>query len=181
MEYKEYYQKAKQIAGKYAEAEKQVIQAKRKISKSEGRPSRKVQSAFLSAFAGVKPKSKGGKVGRPRGILKHISPLTGKPIPAQQYYSELRFIRRKQSQLASQRQLAILQQMARRGIPQRQNQPTQMPTQQVIVRPVPSKQIPQQFQSNQSIWNRRGFIDEEADIMGNRRRIIRGTPQSFWN
>jgi hypothetical protein len=140
-------------------------------------------------FAGVQPKGKGNRnVGRPASVFKHISQLTGKPVPAQIYNKEMRFIRRRQNDLATQRLLAMQQQMARQGITpqqaqqiqlQRQLQARQIPMQQVIARPMPPNQGNQP--QNPSIWNRQGYIDTEVDILGNKRQVVRGRPESFWN
>jgi hypothetical protein len=186
---RERVQQIKRMAGDIRNSAKQTF-------KPEGTKSgTKVQSAFLKTFAGVQPKSsKGNKsVGRPRNIDVHRSPLTGKPVPAQIYNKEMRFIRRRQQDMATQRQLQLQQQFANRGItPQQaqmielqrqlqarqvQMQPRQMPTQQVISMPPPT-----QIQAQQpSIWRRQGYLAEEVDILGNRKQVVRGTPQSFWN
>lgn len=171
--------------------------------KSKGQiPTKKVQSAFLKMFGqGQAVKSQKGQknVGRPRSVYVHRSPLTGKPVPAQVYNKEMRFIRRRQSDIATQRQLQIQQNMARQGITPQQaqqielqrylqaRQPRQMPTQQVIVQPMPSQaqDMPQagQVQPPQqpSIWRRQqGQIVTDSGLFG--RRLIRTqTPESFWN
>lgn len=162
----------------------------------QGRPETRVQSAFLKMFGqgqAIRSKTSTGNrgVGRPRGVFRHTSPITGKPIPAAIYYKELRAVRRHQSNLAQQRQLAIQQNMARQGItPQqaqqieliRQLQARQMPVQQAISRPMPSQaQIQAQEMPQRSIWNRgQGQIVQDAGLFG--RRLIRtGVPESFWN
>ena len=153
-----------------------------KLSPVYGKPSAKPQSAFLRFFGQAAVKGKSIRpVGRPKGILKHTSPITGKPIKAQDYYRELRAVKRQQANIFRQRQLAIQQQLAKRGILP-QAQPTQMPTQQQIVTPVPSQaQIQQGVMPQRSIWNRQqGQFVQDAGLFG--KRIIKiGVPESFWN
>ena len=165
-----------------------------------------VGKAFFAMFgaggsSGQKQtQSKGNRsVGRPRAVFIHRSPLTGKPVPAQIYNKEMRFIRRRQNDIATQRQLQLQQQLAQRGItPQQaqqmelmrqlqarqvQMQPRQMPTPQVIQRPMPQQaQIQaQEMPPQRSIWNRQqGQVVQDAGLFG-RRLIKTGTVESFWN
>lgn len=101
--------------------------------------------------------------GRPSGVYIHTSPITGKPIPALDYYAQIKTLRRRaRDQAATTSQRSILQQqqmLARRGIPpqvagriiaQRQvmeTAPTQTITQQPIVQPQAfQRQIQPMFQ-----------------------------------
>lgn len=42
--------------------------------------------------------AKTNKVGRPRGIFKHISPFSGKYVPAVRYYQEVREFKRRKDE-----------------------------------------------------------------------------------
>jgi hypothetical protein len=202
-EYKQYMENEDRTPA-YTEAKKVLVKAYpkalgiqrrienvKKIMPQESRASTGVQSAFLKAFGGGSSRSSQGSnrpVGRPRGVFRHTSPITGKAIPATVYYKELRNIRRQQSNLAQQRQLAYQQAMARRGIQPQQVQ-AQMPQQQVIARPMPQQQQiqPQRMpiqpiqQQPRSIWNRQGYVAQEVDAFGRVRQVVRGRPESFWN
>ena len=112
----------------------------------------------------------------------------------------MRFVRRRQSDIATQRQLQIQQQMARQGVTpqqaqmielQRQLQARQMPTQQRIMPQNPQQpqiqtQEPQagriQPPQARTIWNRSGGgVFVEPDLMGNMKPKVYGRPESFFN
>ena len=122
--------------------------------------------------------NKTGKVGRPRGIFQWRSPISGKPIPATQYYKELRFVKRYQENLAKQRLIAYQQELAKRGINPQQAQQIQMQRAQQPQQPQQPIQ-PQQPQQR-SIWNRQGWVESDWGLFG-RRQVVRGTPQAMWN
>lgn len=128
--------------------------------------------------------------GRPHGSLKHISPLTGKPVFAQQYYKEMRFVRRQNQILADRSNQQRNIQLARQGITpqqfqqinmQRQMMQQQMPQRQISQPIQQSNQVQNQVQNRPSIWNRsQGVAVQDAGLFGPRTIII-GRPESFWN
>lgn len=183
---------AKALAEKYkaiARKEKRGNIIKR-LSKAV-KYSAKLSSSLLNYGANIGNQPQGrtqSHPGRPAGVMKWRSPFTGRPIPAPQYYKEVRAFRRIQSQQAEQTQVQQIQQMARKGITPQQvaiiqlrNQQMQTQTQQM------PQQYPQQVQQPPSsavrpIWRRQAFLSSEPDILGNRRNIILGNdPRSFWN
>jgi len=58
-----------------------------------------------------------GRVGRPKGIYVHRHPITGKQIPATEFYSIRKAMRRRARTIAEMRDTKELQTLARRGIP----------------------------------------------------------------
>lgn len=145
--------------------------------------------------------------GRPVGDYKHRSPFTGKPIPAVQFYKEIKTFRRLQEQRANQQDLQAVRQLAKRGIPPQQAQQIidqrqlqsagaqseavrqnmaleQMRQQQNVPQQVP--QMPQQIQQQTSlprpIWRRYNAQRYERDIFGNVKVVNGGNdPRNFWN
>lgn len=135
--------------------------------------------------------------GRPAGVLKHRSPFTGKPIPAPQFYKEMRAFKRVQAQQADIVQQQQQQRFAKQGVPPQQIQNVveqrmrqQFVQQQMQQRPTQPVQMPQQFQRPQGIpsqavrpiWRRYNVIREERDLFGNVKQINSGNdPRNFWN
>jgi len=152
-----------------------------------------LSSNLMKEFTPGQQTQRQSHAGRPQGNLKHISPITGKPIFAQQYYKEMRFVRRQNEVLADKSNQQRNIQMARQGIPPQQinqiNMQRQMMQQQMSQRPNQpmNNQIQQLTPQNQetlqrqSIWNRQGYISQEPDIMGNMKQKIYGRPESFFN
>lgn len=110
-----------------------------------------LQRQFGGVFGGNQSSSQQGTrpVGRPSGEFKHRSPFTGKPIPATEYYKQIRAFRRLREQRARQvaRQVDTqqVQQLARRGIPPEQAKQIvdQRQLQQVMPQQIPQRINPQ--------------------------------------
>lgn len=169
------------------------------------RATKKLSNTLLSYGAGfANPQQSGGYrgPGRPAGVMKHRSPFTGKPIPAPQFYKEMRAFRRQQSQQADQVQTQQQVRFARQGVAPNQIQQTveQRMKQQFMMqqmaqqRPMPQQfqQVPQQFRlqppqgvpSNavRPIWRRYNMPRYERDIFGNPKVVQGGNdPRNFWN
>jgi hypothetical protein len=82
---------------------------------------------YANAFGGTPvriSKSGNGKslnpVGRPRGSLKHRSPFNGQPIPALEFYKQIREFKRIQSQRANAIEEQGMAAFASQGVPPRQ-------------------------------------------------------------
>ena len=159
---------------KMAEAKARAAEAKVK----EKQLSKKKTSVFKSVSSAYKPTAKLSKTllsygegfaqtpgtqrvqagpGRPKSVFIHRSPFTGKPIPAPQFYKEMRAFRRVQAQQADVVQQQQQQRFARQGVaPQQiQNVVEQRMRQQFIqqqmqqqpqMQPRPVQQMPPQFQ-----------------------------------
>lgn len=188
--------------------------------------SKNLVQQFGGAFGGQRVNVQKGKTGpgRPRGEFKHRSPFNGQPLPATEYYKQVREFRRVQQQTANQIDSQQIQNLARRGIPPQQAQqiinnqqlrsvginpqpqPPQLTPEQIQFlkrsqppqfqrprfvpqpniqrQPVPLQRLPNGTVVPQGnpIWRwRRGTVDTEVDLMGNRRQVLRGSPQSFFN
>jgi hypothetical protein len=142
-------------------------------------------------------------VGRPQGVMKHVSPFTGKPVPAEVYYSQVREVKRLQAQQADKVQLQRQQQFAKQGVApnQIQNVIQQRMQQQFIRQQQMQSQVPQRMQTQQvpnnipvsqlpegtivpagnKIWRfGRGVVGSEGGLFGPVKKIY-GTERSFWN
>jgi hypothetical protein len=151
MKYEEYKQKVKEkLEGLKKESDKVERGTKvvGKVIKSIPKNvsyRKELSSNLMKQFTGGSEKT--NPVGRPRGSLKWRSPFTGKPIPATEYYKEVRQFKKIQLQRAEQNAQRRMQEMARQGIPQNpiqsQAQPVQVPNQMrpVQMRPVQMRQI----------------------------------------
>lgn len=119
----------------------------------------KLSSNLMRQFTASANPSSGGRTqagpGRPRGVLKHRSPFNGQPIPATEFYKQMRAFRRQQSQTADQIQTQRQAQFARQGVPpsqiqqavQQRMQQQFLMQQQMQRQPQPYRQnIPPQFQ-----------------------------------
>lgn len=166
---------------------KQFSRFEKKLPNVKGQPTKHLSSALIRSFGyGTSQQQSGVKrpVGRPPGIVKYHSPITGKPIRAVQYYSEMRYVRRRQAQMAQQRQLQMQQQYAKQGVPPQQI--PQVMQQQRLQRfqaqtATPSSQLPNNAMPPQRpLWNRHGFVSQDVDALGNKRVVVRGLPESFW-
>ena len=136
--------------GKAIKAATKMYRAKPKLSQT--------LLSYGAGFANVSPYGGGQAggvrpVGRPAGVMKHRSPFTGKPIPAPQFYTEMRAFRRMQTQQADVVQQQQQQRFARQGVPPQQIQNVveqrmrqQFLQQQPQMQPRPVQQMPPQFQ-----------------------------------
>jgi hypothetical protein len=144
-------------------------------------------------------------VGRPQGVMKHVSPFTGKPVPAEVYYSQVREVKRLQAQQADKVQLQKQQQFAKQGVApnqvqnviqqrmqqqfirqqQMQSQVPQRPKMQTQQVPnnIPASQLPEGtiVPAGNHIWRYgRGVVGHEAGLFGPVKKIY-GTEKSFFN
>lgn len=191
----------------------QQIRDQEARKKSQGSTFKKVASAvkfkpqlsknllsYANAFTGgsnSQGRTQSGP-GRPKGVMKWRSPFTGKPIPAPEYYKQVRAYRRIQEQKAEQSQAQQLQALAKKGMSPQQVAMIQLRQQQMVQQQnIPQmqsqqvqqvSQMPEQMQNVQPsgavrpIWRRQSVVAYETDVMGNRRPILRGNdPRSFWN
>jgi len=200
----EVYKKlAQNVSKRISKDSKKVIKG---VSKSvKYRP--KLSSSLLNIGAGfaggTQQRVKEGP-GRPVGDYKHRSPFTGKPIPATQYYKEIKDYRRQQMQRANQVDQQAIQQLAKRGIPpeqakqiidQRQLQSVgvqqpmsdfqrlQMLQQmQQQNRPIP-QQLPNTYPSQavRPIWRRQSVVRKDWGLFGQKVVVQGNDPRSFWN
>lgn len=126
--------------------------------------------------------------GRPKLVYKHISPISGQPVPAPQYYKDVRLFRKLQMQKANQVEQLKQMQYARQGVPperiqqvQQMQQVRQVPIQQnmqVQNQPLQNGQV---IPRGTPVWKwRRGVVGEEGGLFG-KRQLIYGTPESFFN
>lgn len=132
------------------------------------------------------------KVGRPKLIYVHTSPFTGKPVPAPEYYRQLRAYKRIQTQKAEDLKEKQFNQFAQRGIAPSQVQDYQQRLRQ-LQQLQQIQQSPQQY-TNQAplqrgqvipagtrVWKfRRGTVGQEGGLFGPVQKVY-GLPQSFWN
>ena len=114
-----------------------------------------LQRTFGGVWGGQQQaKTQGDRpVGRPRGEYKHRSPFTGQPIPATEYYKQVRDYRRIQQQRATQIANKVdtqqVQQLAKQGIPPEQAK--QIVDTRQIRRVIQQPQAPQQPQNIQNL------------------------------
>ena len=133
------------------------------------------------------------RVGRPQGYRTHTSPFSGKPIPATQFYKEMRLFRRQQQVLGERINEQRLQNAARQGVTPQQLQQINMQRQmmQQQIQQNPNMQMPQNNQNvpirpqiqNQSIWNRRNQppqVMRDWDLFGTK-IVERGSVHAMWN
>ena len=171
------------------------------------RPKQSTSSAIVRVFTpGKSNKSSSAvrPVGRPRGSLKHISPFTRQPIPAPQYYRELRLFKRQQQVFAQRNMEARMAQLARQGINPQQVQAQmqqQMPIQSPMPQPMqrmPVQQTAQQQHMNNpyarqmptnqvqmqphhsKVWRDTRYVDTDWGLFGPR-QVVRAGEESFWN
>lgn len=174
------------------------------ISKSVGY--KKKLSDTLMGFANA-DRVPQQKVGRPPKLFKHTSPFTGKPVPAEVYYEQMRAFKRLQARKVEDAKEQQLREYAKRGIPpnqienyqkqmaekirqqqmvqqlqqQRQSQPNQQfQTQQNKISPneLPNGVV---VNSGNKIWRgRRGTVDTDWTAFG-RKKVFRGRPEDMWN
>lgn len=118
--------------------------------------------------------------GRPAGVYKHTSPITGKKVPATEYYQHLKQRRRRMKETATQAQIREQAIMARRGVPPQITRIRQMRRMQVPQEieeyeegqiPIQTQQIPTQIPIKYRIV---------TDIMTGRRIIKSIPPQERW-
>lgn len=144
---------------------------------------------FGNAFGGNTKSQKQGTrpVGRPAGpaSYKHRSPFNNQPIPATEYYKQMRLARRLRQQRESQIQQNTPRQYPQRVITSQQGQPIQQvqqkEEQQLTKEQLTQMEVQRQIQNQQStavrpIWRRRPVIGQEAG-----QTKVYGIPQSFWN
>lgn len=150
--------------------------------------------SYSNAFGGQQTQQK--RVGRPKGVMKWRSPMTGKPVPAQQYYKDLRLFKRIQEQRAAQAQQIKQAELAKRGITpemlQQIEQAKQIREQQMQQMQQTQVQTQQVNQANQlpngvviprgtQVWKyRRGITGQEGGLFGPVKKVY-GLPESFWN
>jgi len=163
---------------------------------------RKVIRVLKKAVAGVEPRYKKFGVGvrriimkegrrqkvkagpgRPAGVYKHISPLTGKRVPATTYYSHRKEARRRLRTQAQQSQIREQAMMARRGVPpqvtrMRQMQRIQQPQFPPQIQQV--QQYPKQIPIQQTPLQRPQQYRVVTDIMTGRRIIKPIPPRERW-
>ena len=137
------------------------------------------------------------KVGRPPKLFKHTSPFTGKPIPAELYYSQMREFKRLQARKVEDAKERQLVEYAKRGVSPSQIQAVQerVRQQQILQQAMlnQSRRQPQTQQNNQqlpngtvvdrstNVWrHRKGVVDTDWSAFG-RRTVTRGLPESMWN
>jgi exonuclease VII large subunit len=148
-----------------------------------------------TAFSGGPQSQSHSGPGRPRNSLKWRSPFNGQPIAATEYYKQVRAYRRIQTNKAQvqpqnnpQIQQMVQNRMMQQNVQQMQPQQNQLPQ---SIQPVQS--INQNQDINQmpngivipkgtDVWRwRRGIVDTQVDILGNKKQVLRGIPESFWN
>ena len=137
----------------------------------------------------ARQKAKAGP-GRPAGVYKHISPLTGQKVPATTYYSHLKEARRRLRTQARQAQMKEQTIMARRGVPpqvtrMRQMQRIQQPQDSQQVQEYPQQiqqvqQYPQQIPIQQLPLQRQQQFRAVKEIMTGRRIIKSIPPRERW-
>lgn len=169
------------------------------------KPTKKLSATLLAyGSSGGSSRNVQSGPGRPKGVMKWRSPFNGQPVPATEYYKQVRAFRRLQTQKAEQVELQRQAQFARQGVQPRQIQNTvqermkqqflQQRIQQQMSQQVPNQMRPQVQQPNQltpeqirileaqrgtavrPIWRRQPVIGQE----GGKTKIY-GVPQSFWN
>lgn len=234
-EYKDYLRREKikaqgQAVDRYG---KSVARSAKKVSKAGSKAakkaftgakkvtySRKLSRGLISQYGGVwggqqvqNQQSQAGP-GRPKNVYKHTSPFTGQPIPATEYYKQMREFRRVQARRAEDLKEQALKQYAQRGVApsqiqnynqqvalkrqqalaQQQQQPQQLTPQQLEllrrqqiqqqqIQQNPIQALPNGAVVNQAtpVWKyRRGVVDTDWTAFG-RKKVIRGTPGSFFN
>lgn len=184
--YKDKYKKASKKFEKVTKTTGKAITQSSKMYKYNKKLSDTLLN-YSNAFGGQQTQKQ--SVGRPKGVMKWISPITKRPVPAQQYYKDLRLFNKLQEQRAAQIQQAKQQELAKRGITpqmlQQMEQARQLREQQVIQQQPQIKQIQQNnYPSNavRPIWRRYNQVRVETDIMGNKREVLVGNdPRNFWN
>jgi hypothetical protein len=159
------------------------------------KPTSKLSSGLIKQYT-QSGSGSSGAVGRPKGVMKHRSPFNGQPIPAPLFYKQMRAYKRLQAQQADKVQQIKQNQYARQGVAPNQIRQVQMQRLQQMrqVQPQFTRQVPQQLRQPQQlqqgqvvnqgtpVWKwRKGIVDTDVDIMGNRRQIIRQGKESFWN
>jgi hypothetical protein len=180
-----YKAKVKQVSDKVDKGTKVVSKVIKSIPKNVSYR-KELSSNLMKSFTGGSNKSS-APVGRPRGSLKWRSPFTGKPVPATEYYKEVRQFKKIQIQRAEQNAQRRMQEMARQGIPQNpvqsQAQPVQVPNQvtqmqrPVQVRPVQMRQIrPVQMRGQMQRPNRPMPNQMQVPNQGQRVVVNRSTP-----
>jgi hypothetical protein len=166
------------------------------------KPTKKLSATLLAYGSSGGSRRVQAGPGRPAGVMKWRSPFNGQPIPATEYYKQVRAFRRLQTQKAEQVELQRQVQFARQGVQPRQipnviqermrqqflqqqmqrQMPQQVPNQ---MRPqVQSQLTPEQIRILEAqrgtavrpIWRRQPVIGQE-----NGKTKIYGVPQSFWN
>lgn len=194
----------KQARDKYKKQYKTASNKLEKVSSGTGKAISNISKAYgydkklsntllgySNAFGGQQTQQK--SVGRPKGVMKWRSPMTGKPVPAQQYYKDLRLFKRIQEQRAAQAQQIKQAELAKRGITpemlqqieqakqirEQQIQQTQVQTQQVNqVNQLPNGVI---IPRGTQVWKyRRGITGQEGGLFGPVKKVY-GLPESFWN
>jgi len=173
-----------------------------KITQAYGYKPKLSQTLMGFANANNMPKQ---SAGRPAKVFKHTSPLSGKPVPAEVYYAHMRQFKNIQARRVEDAKEQQIRAYAKKGIPPSQIQQIQERIrQQKLLEQIQAQRQPQpQVQQNQyptqqrqaeqlpegtvvdrstRVWKfRRGTVDTQVDIMGNRKQVLRGTPESFWN
>jgi len=121
--------------------------------------------------------------GRPAGVFKHTSPLTGQKVPATTYYRHLKEARRRLRTQAQQSRIREQAAMARRGVPP---QITRMRQMQRIQQPQYPQQIQQVQEYPQQIPTQYPPLQGQqpykvvTDIMTGRRIIKSIPPRERW-
>lgn len=114
---------------------------------------------FSNAFNTPQQKS----VGRPKNLFKHTSPLTGKPVPAEIYYSHMREFKRLQQQRVEDMKEQKIRELAKKGIPPNQIQEYQQTQNQMTPQQleyIRQQQILQQINARQPTQQR--LTEEQA-------------------
>lgn len=183
------------------------------VSKSV-RYSKKLSNRLLSyanAFGGSNAQKIHQGAGRPRGSLKWRSPFNGQPIPATEYYKQVRMYRNIQAQKAGQVERQRISQFANKGIPpnqiqknvmqtmmnnynqMRMNQQTQVPVNQNQIQQMQNPEM-NQMQNQVQMINGKQIIPRGTNVWKWRRgevgtegglfgktTKIYGLPESFFN
>jgi len=207
--YKKFVREQKKLAQKqanklYKEKSKKLDKKLEKITKSSGNAINKISESYgykktlstnlLKTFVGSDNKVKQKTAGRPKLVFIHTSPFTNKPIPAPQYYKELRAFKRMQKLRAENMQEQQLKQYAQRGISPNQLKEIQERARQQQLLQQQRQQIPKQnnqnpinqlqngtiIQTGNRIWHSNAVVGEEGGLFGRQKKIY-GAESSFWN
>lgn len=172
------------------------------------KPSKTLSSTLLG-YANSGSTTDTRPVGRPAGVVKHRSPFTGKPVPSQVYYAQVREVKRQQQDMANQVQLKQQMELAKKGVPPNQiqsiiqkrmeqqfiqqqiqkSQQRQMPQQVQQINPKvnihninqTNLQEGQVIQKMNKIWKfQRGTVGYEGSLNGRVKKIY-GLEESFFN
>lgn len=166
--------------------------------------------SYANAFnSPQQSQGKRSSAGRPKMVYIHTSPLTGKPVPAPQYYKDVRLFRRLQAQRVEDMKEQQLRQYSQQGIAPnqiqnyqaQQNQIRQLQQIQRLQQLQQQRNMQQQMQYPQNVQNvnpqqlpngmvipmgnriwrfQRGVVGEEGGLFGKQKKIY-GAESSFWN